>query len=88
MFLIGLFGIFLNKNNILIIILCLELILLSINSVFILSSVYVDDLFGQLMTLYVLVVASAESCLGLAIILNVFKTQGTLSIQYITTLRG
>ena len=65
LFIIGIVGIVINRRNILIIIMCVELVLLSLNLNFIIFSVYFDDLYGQLFSLFILTVAAAESALGL-----------------------
>ena len=64
LFIIGLVGIVLNRRNILIILMCVELVLLSLNLNFIIFSVYFDDLYGQLFSLFILTVAAAESAVG------------------------
>lgn len=87
-FFIGLCGIFLNRKNVLIIIMCLELVLLSINSCFLVTSVYLDDLLGQVMTLFVLTVAAAESSIGLAVLLTNYHLKGTAAIEFISILKG
>jgi len=88
MFFIGLFGIFVNRKNILLIIICVELILLSINCIFLMSSFYLDDIFGQIFALFILTVAAAESSIGLAILVVYYRFRGTISIQLINVLRG
>lgn len=87
-FFIGLCGIFLNRRNVLIIIMCLELVLLSINSCFMVTSVYLDDLIGQVMTMFVLTVAAAESSIGLAILLTNYQLKGTAAVEFVNTLKG
>jgi NADH-quinone oxidoreductase subunit K len=87
-FFIGLCGIFLNKKNILVIIMCIELVLLSVNSFFLVTSVYLDDLLGQVMTLFVLTVAAAESSIGLAVLLTNYNLKGTAAVEFINTLKG
>jgi NADH-quinone oxidoreductase subunit K len=88
MFFIGLFGIFINRKNILLIIICIELILLSINCIFLMSSFYLDDILGQIFALFILTVAAAESSIGLAILVVYYRLRGTISIQLVNVLRG
>jgi NADH:ubiquinone oxidoreductase subunit K len=87
-FLIGLFGIFYNRKNFLIIIICVELALLSINFLFLISSYYLDDVFGQIFTIFILTVAAAESSIGLAILIVFYRIKGTISISFINLLKG
>ena len=88
LFSIGLLGIVLNRRNILIILMCIELVLLSLNLNFILFSVYFDDLYGQLFSLFILTVAAAESAIGLAIIIIYYRIRGSISINQIAVLKG
>lgn len=88
LFLIGLFGIILNRRNILIILMCLELMLLSLNLNFIVFAVCFDDLYGQLFSFFILTVAAAESAVGLAIIIIYFRIRGSISIDQVAVLKG
>jgi len=85
-FIIGLLGITLNKNNILVILMCLELVLLSLNLNFINFSIYFDDLYGQLFSLFILTVAAAESAIGLAIIIIYFRIKKSIAINQLPIL--
>ena len=87
-FLIGLFGIISNRKNILLIIISIELMLLSINLNFITCSIFIDDLVGQIFSLFIVTVAAAESAIGLAIIVAHFHVFTSVSIEKIQTLRG
>lgn len=87
-FLIGLIGIFLNRKNILLIIICVELVLLAINFSFLISSYYLDDVLGQLFAIFVLVVAAAESSIGLAILITYYRVRGSITIESVNLLRG
>jgi NADH-quinone oxidoreductase subunit K len=78
LFFIGLFGLILNKQNILIVLMCIELLLLSLNLNFITFSIYLDDLYGQLFSFFVLTVAAAESAVGLAIIILYYRIRGSI----------
>jgi NADH-quinone oxidoreductase subunit K len=86
LFCLGLLGIILNRQNIIIILMSIELLLLSINLNFIYFSVFIDDLIGQLFSLYILTVAAAESAIGLAIMIVFFKLYGDISIYRINLL--
>ena len=87
LFTIGLFGIVLNRRNILIILMCIELVLLSLNLNFIIFSVYFDDLYGQIFSLFILTVAAAESAVGLAIIIIYYRIRGSILIGQIPSLK-
>ena len=78
-FLVGLSGMVLNRRNILILIMCIEMMLLSLNLNFIVFSIYFDDLYGQVFSLFILTVAAAESAIGLAIIIIYYRS---ISIKY------
>lgn len=88
LFIIGLSGIFLNRKNIIIMLMSVELILLSVNLNFIIFSVYLDDLLGQLFSLLVLTVAAAESAIGLAILVVYYRVRGTIAVEYINLMKG
>jgi NADH-quinone oxidoreductase subunit K len=88
LFFIGVFGIISNQRNILIVLMCIELILLSINLNFILFSVYLDDSYGQLFSLFILTVAAAEAAIGLAILILYYRIRGNIFINQIVTLKG
>jgi NADH-quinone oxidoreductase subunit K len=88
MFTIGMFGIFVTRKNIIIILMCIELMLLGINYNFIIYSLYLDDITGQLFALFVLTVAAAESAIGLAIIVVYYRIRGVISIGEINNLKG
>nr|BBD14147.1 NADH dehydrogenase subunit 4L [Ophirina amphinema] len=87
-FFIGLSGIFLNRRNIIILLMSVELMLLSINFGFILFSVYLDDIVGQIFSLLVLTVAAAESAIGLAILVIYYRVRKTISIESIRLMKG
>jgi|TARA_B110000902_G_C14218171_1_gene554030 NADH:ubiquinone oxidoreductase subunit K len=87
-FFIGLIGIFINRKNILLIIICVELNLLAINFAFLISSFYLDDVLGQIYTIFILVVAAAETSIGLAILVVYYRIRGTISIEFLNKLRS
>ena len=86
LFCLGLFGIILNRQNIIIILMSIELLLLSINLNFIYFSVLIDDIIGQVFSLLILTVAAAESAIGLAIMIVFFKLSRDISIYKINLL--
>lgn len=83
LFFIGVFGLVLNRKNILIALVSLELLLLSVNLNFIMFSVYLDDTMGQLFVLFVLTIAAAESGLGLAILVAFYKLRNSIEFKLI-----
>ena len=88
LFLIGVIGIFLIKKNIIIVLMSIELMLLSININFIVFSIYLDDMVGQIFALFVLTVAAAESAIGLAILVVYYRIKGVVSINFINSIKG
>lgn len=78
---LGLSGIILNRRNIIIILMSIELILLAVNLNFIVYSVYLDDLMGQVFALFVLTVAAAESAIGLAILVVYYRVRGSIAME-------
>lgn len=86
LFCLGLFGIILNRQNIIIILMSIELLLLSINLNFIYFSILIDDIIGQIFSLLILAVAAAESAIGLAILIVFFKLSKNISIYKINLL--
>jgi len=87
-FLIGCLGIILNRKNILLILMSIELIFLAVNINFILFSVYLDDIIGQIFAIYILTIAAAESAVGLAILVAYYKIRNNITVEYIQLLRG
>ena len=88
LFFVGVWGLFLNRKNIIIILISLELILLAVNVNFILCSVYLDDFIGQIFALLVLTVAAAESAIGLSILIVYSRVRGTIAVESIRILNG
>jgi len=88
LFIISSLGIILNRRNILITLMCIELVLLSLNLNFIIFSVYLDDVYGQLFSLFILTVAAAESAIGLAIIILYYRIRGSISMDQVVLLRN
>lgn len=87
-FFISICGFFLNRKNLLITIMSIELMLLSVNLCFIISSIYLDDRIGQLFTLFILTVAATESAIGLAILILYYRIKGTVAIEFVNFLKG
>ena len=87
-FTIGVAGIFLNRKNIIVIIMSIELILLAVNINLVSFSVFLGDLTGQIFTLFILTVAAAEAAIGLAIIVVYFRNAGTIRVEEIDKLKG
>ena len=88
LFVIGIFGIFINRKNVIIMLMSIELILLSVNINFIAFSVFLGDLVGQVFTLFILTVAAAEAAIGLAIIVCFFRNRGTIAVEDINVMKG
>ena len=88
LFVIGIFGVFLNKKNIIIILMSIELMLLAVNINFVAFSSYLNDIIGQIFSLLVLTVAAAEAAIGLAILVIYFRNKGSISVEDITELKG
>ncbi len=86
--LIGLLGIVLNRKSIIHIIMCVEIVLLSLNLNFIVFSVYLDDLYGQIFALFVLTVAAAESAIGLALLIIYYRVRGSIAMNQVPALKG
>ena len=88
MFTLGIFGIFLNRKNIIIILMSIELILLAVNVNFVAFSAELGDLAGQVFALLVLTVAAAEASIGLAILVAYFRNRGSIAVEDIHLLKG
>lgn len=88
LFLVGMLGIFITRKNIIIILMSIELMLLAINVNFVVASLYLDDLLGQVFALFVLTVAAAESAIGLAILVAYFRVKGAVTTLFISNLKG
>lgn len=88
LFTIGVFGIFLNRKNVIIILMSVELMLLSVNINFVAFSTFLNDLSGQVFTMFVLTVAAAEAAIGLAILVIFFRNRGSIAVEDISSLKG
>ena len=87
-FAIGLAGVFLNRKNIIVILMSIELILLGVNINLVSFSIFINDLTGQIFTLFILTVAAAEAAIGLAIIVVYYRNSGTIRVEEIDKLKG
>ena len=87
-FTIGVAGIFLNRKNVIVILMSIELILLAVNINLVAFSIFINDLSGQIFTLFILTVAAAEAAIGLAIIVVYFRNSGTIRVEEIDKLKG
>ena len=87
-FTIGIIGIFLNRKNVIIILMSIELILLAVNINLVSFSIYLQNLVGQVFTMFILTVAAAESAVGLAIIIIYYKNKGSINVEQISSLKG
>ena len=85
---LGVFGIFLNRKNVIVILMSVELILLAANLNLVAFSAVLHDLTGQVFTLFVLTVAAAESAIGLAIVLVYFRNRGSIEVEDVTLMKG
>ena len=87
-FLIGIVGIFLNRKNVIVILMSIELILLAVNINLVSFSIYLQNLVGQIFTMFILTVAAAEAAVGLAIIVIYYKNKGSINVDHIDSLKG
>ena len=87
-YILGLWGIILNRQNVIIMLMSIELMLLAVDLNFIFFSVYLDDIIGQLFALLILTVAAAESAIGLAILVVYYRVKSTIDIKAISLLQG
>jgi len=88
LFTIGVFGIFLNRKNVIVILMSVELMLLAVNINLVAFSTHVGDLMGQVFALLVLTVAAAEAAIGLAILVVYFRNRGSIAVDEIDSLKG
>ena len=87
-FAIGIAGIFLNRKNVVVILMSIELILLAVNINLVSFSIYLQDITGQIFTMFILTVAAAEAAIGLAIIVVYYRNSGTIRVEEINKLKG
>ncbi|MEI6558454.1 MAG: NADH-quinone oxidoreductase subunit NuoK [Rhodospirillaceae bacterium] len=88
LFTLGVFGIFLNRKNVITILMSIELMLLAVNINFVAFSVYLNDLVGQVFSMFILTVAAAESAIGLAILVVYHRNRGSIAVEDINMMKG
>ena len=88
LFTTGVFGIFLNRKNVIVILMSVELLLLAVNINFVAFSVHLGDMVGQVFTLFILTVAAAEAAIGLAILVVFFRNRGSIAVDDINSMKG
>ena len=88
LFVLGVLGIFLNRKNVIVILMAIELILLSVNINLVAFSAFLNDLVGQVFSMFVLTVAAGEAAIGLAILVIYFRGRGTIAVDDVDRLRG
>ena len=88
LFAISVIGIFLNRKNVIILLMCIELMLLAVNLNFIAFSHHLNDIAGQVFVFFILTVAAAESAIGLAILVVLFRNLNTINVDDLDTLKG
>ena len=87
-FTIGVFGILLNRKNVIVILMSIELMLLAVNINFVTFSSYLHDLTGQIFVMFILIVAAAEAAIGLAIFVVFFRNKGSIAVEDISEMKG
>ena len=85
---IGIFGIFLNRKNVIVILMSIELMLLAVNINMIAFSSHLGDLVGQIFTIFIMTVAAAEAAIGLAILVVFFRNRGTIAVEDVNVMKG
>ena len=88
LFTIGVFGIFVNRKNVIVILMCVELMLLAVNINLVAFSVFQGNVVGQVFAMLVLTVAAAEAAIGLAILVVYFRNRGTIEVEDISAMKG
>ena len=88
LFTLGVFGIFLNRKNVIVILMSVELMLLAVNINFVAFSAFLHDLVGQIFVMFVLSVAAAEAAIGLAILVVFFRNRGSIEVEDINAMKG
>ena len=88
LFTIGVFGIFLNRKNVIVILMAIELILLAVNINLVAFAAFLGDIVGQVFALLVLTVAAAEAAIGLAILVSFYRNRGSIAVEDVNVMRG
>lgn len=88
LFIISIIGIIINQSNIILVLICIEVMLLSISLNFLIHSFIINNCLGQLCSIYVITVAAVESAIGLSIMISFYKKKGSISIRFLNLLKG
>ena len=88
LFVLGVLGIFINRKNIIVVLMAIELILLAVNINFVAFSAYLNDVSGQIMAMFILTVAAAEAAIGLAILVTFFRNRGDIAVDDASMMKG
>ncbi|WP_270375787.1 MULTISPECIES: NADH-quinone oxidoreductase subunit NuoK [Marinicauda] len=88
LFTLGVFGIFVNRKNVIILLMSIELLLLAVNINFVAFSAHLGDLSGQVFAMFILTVAAAEAAVGLAILVVFFRNRGDISVDHVNMMKG
>lgn len=88
LFILSILGIILNQSNIILILICIEIMLLSLSLNFLIHSYIVENSLGQLCSIYIITVAAVESAIGLSIMISFYKLKGSVSVRFLNLLRG
>ena len=88
LFALSVIGIFLNRKNLIVLLMCIELMLLAVNMNFVAFSHYLGDMHGQIFVFFILTVAAAESAIGLALLVLLFRNKSSISVDELNTLKG
>lgn len=88
LFSVAIAGIFLNRKNVVLLLMCIELMLLAVNTNFIAFSAYLDDIAGQVFVFFILTVAAAEAAIGLAILITLFRNRRTINVDDLDEMKG
>jgi NADH-quinone oxidoreductase subunit K len=88
LFMLGVFGIFLNRKNVIVILMSVELILLAVNINMVAFSAFLNDITGQVFALFILTVAAAEAAIGLAILVVFYRNRGTIAVEDVNMMKG
>lgn len=88
LFTIGVFGIFVNRKNVIVLLMCIELVLLSVNVNLVAFSAFLGNIEGQVFAMFVLTVAAAEAAVGLAILVTYFRNRGDIAVEDLNLMKG
>ena len=87
-FILAIIGILINRSNIILVLICIEMMLLSISLNFLIHSFIINSILGQMCSIYVITVAAVESAIGLSIMISFYKLKGSISIRFLNLLKG